>query len=159
VIGSRGSVIPFFKERIQQGEYLPITDLRMTRFLLTLDEAIGLVFKAASEGEGGEVFVKKMLAAKVVDIARVMAKAITGRDDYPIKEVGVRPGEKIHEVLVSEEEMKRAVETETHYILYPYGKIDSHKLLRDIEEYTSFNTEMLNEEQIETLLRKEGWIE
>jgi|UniRef100_A0A7C3SPR7 UDP-glucose 4-epimerase len=158
VIGSRGSVIPFFKERIQRGEYLPITDLRMTRFLLTLDEAIGLVFKATSEGKGGEVFVKKMPAARVVDIARVMAKAITGREDYPIKEVGIRPGEKIHEVLVSEEEMKRAIETENHYIIYPYGKIDTPKLLRNIEEYTSFNTDRLNEEQIETLLRKEGWI-
>jgi len=158
VIGSRGSVIPFFKERIQRGEYLPITDLRMTRFLLTLDEAIGLVFKAVSEGKGGEVFVKKMPAARVVDIARVMAKAITGREDYPIKEVGIRPGEKIHEVLVSEEEMKRAIETENHYIIYPYGKIDTPRLLRNIEEYTSFNTDRLNEEQIETLLRKEGWI-
>jgi len=159
VIGSRGSVIPFFKERIIKGEFLPVTDLRMTRFLLTLDEAIGLVFKAASEGEGEEIFVKKMPAAKVIDIARVMAKTITRRDDYPIKEVGVRPGEKIHEVLVSEEEMKRAVETGTHYTIYPYGKIDSPKLLRDIEEYTSFNTERLNEKEIEALLRKEGWID
>jgi len=158
VIGSRGSVIPFFKERIQRGEYLPITDFRMTRFLLTLDEAIELVFKAASEGEGGEIFVKKMPSAKVVDIAKIMAKAITGKDDYPIKEVGIRPGEKIHEVLVSEEEMKRAIETETYYIVYPYGRIDSPKLLQDINEYTSFNTQRLNEEQIETLLRKEGWI-
>jgi FlaA1/EpsC-like NDP-sugar epimerase len=99
-----------------------------------------------------------MPAAKVVDIAKVMAKAITGRDNYPIKEVGIRPGEKIHEVLVSEEEMKRAIEIETHYIIYPYGKIASPKLLQDIGEYTSFNTQRMNEEQIETLLRKEGWI-
>jgi FlaA1/EpsC-like NDP-sugar epimerase len=159
VIGSRGSVIPFFKERIIKGKFLPVTDFRMTRFLLTLDEAVGLVFKATFECEGGEVFVKKMPAARVVDVAKVMTKAIMGRDDYPIKEVGVRPGEKIHEVLVSEEEMKRAVETGTHYTIYPYGKIDSPKLLRDIEEYTSFNTERLNEKEIETLLRKEGWID
>jgi UDP-glucose 4-epimerase len=158
VIGSRGSVIPFFKERIEKREYLPITDLKMTRFLLTLDEAISLVFKAALKGKGGEVFVKKMPAAKVIDVAKVMAKALTGKDDYPIKEVGIRPGEKIHEVLVSEEEMKRAVETETHYIIYPYGKIDSPKLLRDIDEYTSFNTERLNKKEIEALLRKEGWV-
>lgn len=158
VIGSRGSVIPFFKERIKKGEYIPVTDMRMTRFLLTLDEAIGLVFKAAEEGKGGEVFVKKMPAASVIDIAQVMAKAITGRNDYPIKEVGIRPGEKIHEVLVSEEEMKRAFETKNHYIIYPYGTIESPQLLSNIEEYTSFNTERLSREEIEVLLRKEGWI-
>jgi UDP-N-acetylglucosamine 4,6-dehydratase len=158
VIGSRGSVIPFFRERIKEGKFLPITDFRMTRFLLTLDEAIGLVFKAALEGKGGEVFVKKMPAAKIIDVAKVMSKALTNKNDYPIKEVGIRPGEKIHEVLVSEEEMRRAIETKNHYIIYPYVNIVKPRLINNIEEYTSYNTRRLNEEEIKVLLEKEGWI-
>lgn len=158
VIGSRGSVIPFFKERILKGEYLPITDLRMTRFLLTLDEAINLVFKATFEGRGGEIFVKKMPAAKVIDIAKVMSKYITGKDDYPIKEVGIRPGEKIHEVLISEEEIKRTIEEDEYFIIYPYGYIDKPNLKSEIEEYTSNNTYILNENEIYYILKKEGWL-
>jgi UDP-N-acetylglucosamine 4,6-dehydratase len=158
VIGSRGSVIPFFKERIQKNQFLPITDFRMTRFLLTLDDAIDLVFKATSEGGGGEIFVKKMPAAKVIDIALIMAQALAKKKDYPIREVGVRPGEKIHEVLVSEEEMKRVVETESYFVIYPYGRLEAPRLLKSLEEYTSANTNMLGEGEISRLLKRERWI-
>ena len=158
VIGSRGSVIPFFKERIKENKFLPVTDYRMTRFLLTLEEAIDLVFKATFEAESGQLFVKKMPACRIIDLARAMAKAITGREDYPIKEVGIRPGEKIHEVIVSEEEMRRAVETETHYVIYPHGKLEEPQLIRDIGEYTSNNTKMLNDDEIISLLRSAGWL-
>jgi len=158
VIGSRGSVIPFFKERIEKGEYLPITDFRMTRFLLSLDEAVNLVFKATYDGLGGEIFVKKMPSAKIKDIAKIMAKYIAGRDDYPIKEVGIRPGEKIHEVLISEEEIRRTIEEDEFFVIYPYGKIDKPKLRKEIEEYTSQNTYILNKEEIFKLLKKEKWI-
>jgi FlaA1/EpsC-like NDP-sugar epimerase len=114
----------------------------MTRFLLRLEEAIDLVFKATVEGETGQLFVKKMPACYVINLAKVMGKVITGKDDYPIKEVGIRPGEKIHEVLVSEEEMRRAVETEEHYVVYPYGELEKPSLLRDLNEYNSNNTQM-----------------
>jgi len=158
VIGSRGSVIPFFKEKIEKGEYLPITSFEMTRFLLRLKEAMELVFKATIEGETGQLFVKKMPACYVVDLAKAMAKAITNREDYPIKEVGIRPGEKIHEILVSEEEMRRVIETEDNYIIYPYGKLEKPQLMRDLKEYTSNNTQILNQEEIISLLRMEKWI-
>ncbi|MBT9148360.1 MAG: UDP-N-acetylglucosamine 4,6-dehydratase (inverting) [Syntrophomonadaceae bacterium] len=158
VIGSRGSVIPFFKERIEKGEFLPITNYEMTRFLLRLEEAIELVFKATTEGETGQLFVEKMPACYVINLAKVMGKVMTGKDDYPIKEVGIRPGEKIHEVLVSEEEMRRAVETEEHYVIYPYGKLEKPSLLRDLNEYASNNTQMLNEDEIISLLKRDGWI-
>jgi len=158
VIGSRGSVIPFFKERIEKGKFLPVTSSEMTRFLLRLEEAIGLVFKATIEGETGQLFVKKMPACYVIDLAKAMAKAITGREDYPIKEVGIRPGEKIHEVLVSEEEMRRVVETENYYVIYPYGKLEKPRLIRDLKEYTSNNTQIINVEEIIQLLRKENWV-
>jgi FlaA1/EpsC-like NDP-sugar epimerase len=99
-----------------------------------------------------------MPACKIVDLAKAMAKAITGRNDYPIKEVGIRPGEKIHEVLVSEEEMRRAVETKTHYIVCPHEGLARPKLMRNITEYTSNNTEMLDEDGITSLLSTEGWL-
>ena len=158
VIGSRGSVIPFFKQRMEEGKFLPITNRGMTRFLLSLKDAIGLVFKATVEGETGQLFVKKMPACYIVDLAKAMSKAVTGKEDYPIKDVGIRPGEKIHEVLVSEEEMRRAVETETHYTIHPYGKLEKTLLMRDLNEYTSDNTQILNEDEITTLLKKEGWV-
>jgi FlaA1/EpsC-like NDP-sugar epimerase len=158
VIGSRGSVIPFFKQRIEEGKFLPITSYEMTRFLLRLEEAIDLVFKATVEGETGQLFVKKMPACYIIELAKVMSKAVTEKEDYPIKEVGIRPGEKIHEVLVSEEEMRRAVETGTHYVIHPYGKLEKPHLIRDLNEYTSDNTHILNEEEIVSLLKKEGWM-
>jgi len=158
VIGSRGSVIPFFKQRIEEGKFLPVTSYEMTRFLLSLKDAIELVFKATIEGEIGQLFVKKMPACYIIDLARAMSKAITGKEDYPIKEVGVRPGEKIHEVLVSEEEMRRAVETETHYVIHAHGKLEKPSVMRDLKEYASCNTQILNEDEIISLLRKEDWV-
>lgn len=156
VIGSRGSVIPFFNARIKKGEFLPITDFEMTRFLLTLEQAIDLVFKATVEGENGQLFVKKMPACKIIDLAKVMAKVMTGKDYYPIKEVGIRPGEKVHEVLVSEEEMYRAVETEKYYIIYNHEKLEKSQIIVNLKEYTSNNTEILDENEIVSLLKAEG---
>lgn len=158
VVGSRGSVIPFFKQRIEENKFLPITNYKMKRFLISLKDAIGLVFKATVEGETGQLFIKKMPACYIADLAKVMSKAITGKDGYPIKEVGIRPGEKICEILVSEEEMCRAVETETHYVIYPHGKLRKPQLSSGLKEYTSGNTQILNEDEIISLLRKEGWI-
>lgn len=158
VIGSRGSVIPFFKKRIDENKFLPITSYNMTRFLLRLEEAVELVFKATAEGETGQLFVKKMPACHIVNLAKVMSSEITGNKDYPLKEVGIRPGEKIHEVLVSEEEMQRAVETEEHYVIYPYGKSSEPKLINDLNEYSSDKTHMLNQNEIISLLKKAGCI-
>ncbi len=157
VIGSRGSVIPFFKQRIEEGKFLPVTNPEMTRFLLSLEDAISLVFKATIEGKSGQLFVKKMPACYMIELAKAMSQAITGKDNYPIKEIGIRPGEKIHEVLVSEEEMRRAVETEMHYVVYPYGELKEPRLMRELREYTSNNTQLLSRDEIIALLKKEGW--
>lgn len=157
VVGSRGSVIPFFKDRIERGLHLPITDPQMTRFLLTLPEAIDLVFKASVEGKSGHLFVKKMPAALVTDVAHVMGQALGKRADYPQKIVGIRPGEKIHEVLVSEEEMRRAVESPLHYEILP-SEESTGESASDIEEYASYNTRRLDEKGIHALLAAEGWV-
>jgi UDP-glucose 4-epimerase len=159
VIGSRGSVIPFFKDKILKGETLPLTEPSMTRYLLRLEEAVELILYAIKNGKGGETFVKKMPAATIIDIAKAFGERLTGNKDYPTKVVGIRPGEKIHELLVSEDEMRRAIEFEDHYAIYDYGVLKEPRLInKDINEYGSYNTKRLNQEEILELLKKDGWI-
>ena len=115
VAGSRGSVIPFFQELIDQGEQeLPITDIRMTRFWITLEEGVELVFKALKESKGGETYISKIPSFRIVDLAKAML------DDVIIKEVGIREGEKLHEVMVPKDESRMTYEYEKHYIIYPH---------------------------------------
>ena len=104
VMASRGSVIPLFRDLIARQQPIPVTDLRMTRFLMTLDQAVDLVFAALRHGAAGETWVATVPSARVVDIARGVAQDV----EWPITVEGVRPGEKIHEILVSEEEVSRA---------------------------------------------------
>ena len=150
VVGSRGSVVPFFKQLIKQHKFLPITHPDMTRFLITLQQAIGLVLYATEHMEGGEIYVPKLSACKVVELAKVMAG-----EKYPLKTVGIRPGEKIHEVLISEEEFRRTEEKSGYYIIHPYGRYESRKVK---EEFTSENAERLNSEGIRKLLEESGWL-
>ena len=114
VAGSRGSVIPFFKMLIEKGaKELPITDLRMTRFWITLDEAVDLVFKALGESKGGETYISKIPSFKIGDLAMAM---------FPsggMKETGIREGEKLHEVMVTEYDSFHTYEYDKHYIVYP----------------------------------------
>lgn len=115
VAGSRGSVIPYFRELINQGEKeLPITDIRMTRFWITLEEGVELVFKALEESKGGETYISKIPSFRIVDLAKAML------DDVIIKEVGIREGEKIHEVMITKDDSRYTYEYEKHYIIYPY---------------------------------------
>ena len=131
----------------------------MTRFLLQLPEAVHLILHAIKHGEGGEVFVKKMPAANIVDLAKAMGESMTGNKDYPVAVIGIRPGEKIHELLVSEDEMHRAVETENHYVIHDYGKLKEPQLINNnIPEYSSANTVQLNRQEIITVLKKAGWL-
>ncbi len=114
VSGSRGSVIPFFKSLIDQDQKtIPITDFRMTRFWITLTEAVDLVIKAIAEAKGGELYVKKCPSFKVTDLAKAM------KPDCEFEDVGIRPGEKIHEVMVTEEDSRTTIEYDDHYIIYP----------------------------------------
>lgn len=167
VIGSRGSVVPFFKEKIMHNEPLPITHKGMTRFLLTLEDAIELVFNATVQTKDKEIFVKKAPATTIMQLAQVMAKSITGRSDYPIVEIGVRAGEKIHETLVSEEELHRTREEENYFVVYPHtfflqlkkmNKLDFFEKIQLRDDYTSANTERLDDEGLKKFLKETGWI-
>ncbi len=115
VAGSRGSVIPFFKNILDQGgDVLPITDYRMTRFWISLDEGVQLVIKALEEARGGETFISKIPSFRITDLAEAMAPACK------IKEVGIREGEKLHEIMVTREDSAMTYEYEKHYIIYPH---------------------------------------
>ena len=114
VLGSRGSVIPFFQEQQKLG-VLPITDIRMTRFWLTIEEGVQFVLDSLERMQGGEIFVPKIPSFKVIDVAKVVAP------DTPTKIIGIRPGEKLHEVMITEDDSNFTVEFEKYYaILAPF---------------------------------------
>lgn len=114
VVGSRGSVIPFFKKRLAEGaEFLPITDLRMTRFWITLDQGVDFVLKAFERMQGGEIFVPKIPSARIVDLAEAIAPGL------PTREIGIRPGEKLHEVMCPADDSHLVVDFEDHYVIRP----------------------------------------
>jgi UDP-glucose 4-epimerase len=115
VIASRGSVVPLFLDQIAHGGPVTITMKEMTRFLLSLDRAVDTVFTAICSAQPGETYVPKVPAARVVDLAEVL---INGRD-IPIVYTGIRPGEKIHEIMVSEEECYRTIERDGYYVICP----------------------------------------
>lgn len=152
VVGSRGSVVPLFLERVKLGKPLPITDPGMTRFLLCLDQAVDLVFMASRHGRNGELWVRKMPASTVRDLAIACSSP-----DYPTINIGIRPGEKLHETLVSSDEMRRAVELDDHFIICPpkSSRLDGNRS-NVIADYTSENTTRLTVEQIRTLLHRAG---
>ena len=114
VAGSRGSVIPFFQQIIDEGKNeLPITDYRMTRFWISLEEGVKLVIKALEEAHGGETFISKIPSFKITDLAQAMLPGCE------MPEVGIREGEKLHEVMVPAEDSAHAYEYEKNYIIYP----------------------------------------
>ena len=112
VVGSRGSVVPLFKRQAAEGA-VTITDERMTRFWITLDEAIDFVLASLARMEGGEIFVPKIPSMRVTDLAEALAPGV------PRQVVGIRPGEKLHEALLTEDEARHGWETETGYTIMP----------------------------------------
>ena len=110
VLGSRGSVIPYFKEHAAKG-FLPITDEEMTRFWLTISEGVQFVLDSLVSMQGGEIFVPKIPSFKVIDVAKVISP------NLPIKIIGIRPGEKLHEVMITEDDSEYTLEFDKHYVI------------------------------------------
>lgn len=135
VLRSRGSVIPFFRNLIRQGKGLIITDERMTRFLLTLDDAIDLVTFAADNMKGGEVFVRKAPAARILDLGRVLCEQAKVPFNYRV--IGAYPGEKLSEVLLSEEEIERTEDCGDYYRVLPPWREERPRCLD--QEYCSMD--------------------
>lgn len=115
VLASRGSVVPLFHEQIRSGGPVTITDPAMTRFLLSLDDAVDLIFAALNGANRGEIYIPRVPSAKIVDVAR----ALIGERPIETKVTGIRPGEKLHEILITEEEASRTVARGEHYVIGP----------------------------------------
>lgn len=154
VMGSRGSVIPFFMERALTG-CLPITDPRMTRFMITLEEAVKLVWHAFDDMHGGEIYVKKIPSMTILDIARAVAP------DAKLTMIGIRPGEKIHEQMIGSEDSPHTYEYTDHYKVLPAihnwssdpTRINSGIKVNDGFTYTSDkNTEWMAVERLQAWL-------
>ena len=158
VAGSRGSVIPFFQELIDKGETkLPITDYRMTRFWISLDEGVKLVIKALEEAKGGETFISKIPSFKITDLAQAMLPGCE------MPEVGIREGEKLHEIMITAEDSMTTYEYDSHFIIYPQivwankkTPNPTGKKVNDGFSYSSGNnTQWLSVKEIEERLKEE----
>lgn len=158
VAGSRGSVIPFFKGLLESGQkVLPITDYRMTRFWITLDQGVDLVFKALNESRGGETYISKIPSFKITDLAKAM------NPDGDMKEIGIREGEKLDEIMITKDDSRMTYEYEKHYIIYPHFDwwnsqkfmTPGGKLVEEDFEYDSRkNSEWLSVEELRELIEK-----
>jgi len=152
VIGSRGSVIPLFNEQKKTGK-LTVTDDRMTRFWLTLEQGVNFVINSLAAMKGGEVFVPKIPSMQITDLARAIAP------DAEIEVTGIRPGEKLHEVLITEDEARHAVEYDDHFVIEPelafWGRANgsSDYTLPEGFRYSSGdNSEWLNAEDLRKMI-------
>ncbi|MAS33850.1 MAG: polysaccharide biosynthesis protein [Anaerolineaceae bacterium] len=151
VLASRGSVIPLFHKQIRSGGPVTITDERMTRFLLSLDQAVDTVFAALAEAKPGETYIPRIPAARVVDIAAVLI----GDRPIDIQYTGIRPGEKMHEILVSEEEMHRVVDRGAYYAIQailPEVATEPGSRVALNSEYSSAD-EVMSREALKDLLK------
>lgn len=156
VLGSRGSVIPFFKEQQKHG-VLPITDLRMTRFWLTIEEGVQFVLDSLERMQGGEIFVPKIPSFKVVDVAEVVAPGT------PTKIIGIRPGEKLHEVMITEDDSNYTLEFDNFYAILAPFLIDSDFYMNNGNKvpvgfsFTSENNKLWHSaETFKSVLQKAG---
>lgn len=160
VVGSRGSVIPFFKKLIAEGaDSLPITDARMTRFVITLQQGVNMVLSSLSMMEGGELFIPKIPSVRMTDVAEAM---LPGGKTHV---VGIRPGEKLHEVMVTDDDSRGTLELPDRYVIEPTFEFWNHRsyttrgatpVPENFRYSSDSNTEWLTVEQIRTLLKQEN---
>lgn len=158
VAGSRGSVIPFFQGLLDEGKQeLPITDFRMSRFWITLEQGVELVFRAIRESKGGETYISKIPSFKITDLAQAM------NPNGNMKEVGIREGEKLHELMIPVDEARHTYEYDDHYIIYPqfnwwneegYLKEGGKKVPDGFEYNSGNNTEWLDCSQLRDAVNK-----
>jgi UDP-N-acetylglucosamine 4,6-dehydratase/5-epimerase len=159
VMASRGSVIPLFIDQIKNDKPITITDPNMTRFMMSLDDAVDLVLFAFENGKSGDIFVQKAPAATVELLAHTMRK-ILGAPDHEIKTIGTRHGEKLYETLLTKEEMVKAIDMEKYYRIpadtrdLNYSKFfeEGEEVVTEAGEYHSHNTHRLNEKELTKLL-------
>jgi UDP-N-acetylglucosamine 4,6-dehydratase len=168
VMASRGSVIPLFVDQLQSGQPITITDPAMTRFMMTLEDAVDLVLYAFEHGQNGDIFVQKAPAATVETLATALLR-VAGKVDHPVNVIGTRHGEKLYESLLGREERARAVDLGDYYRVPPDGRdLNYAKFVEEGEEritralhgdeYNSHNTDQLDVDGMADLLLKLGFI-
>lgn len=158
VMASRGSVIPLFINQIKNNENITITDPNMTRFMMSLDDAVDLVMFAFKNGKNGDIFVQKAPAATIEVLAKTLVNLLN-RPDHTIKVIGTRHGEKLYETLLTREEMVHAIDMDNYYAIpsdtrdlnYNQFYIDG-EVITEADDYHSHNTNRLNEEQMKEML-------
>jgi len=156
VVGSRGSVIPFFRKLVDQGaDHLPITDERMTRFWITLQQGVNFVVTSFAMMRGGEIFVPKIPSMRIVDLAQCFGP------DLPLRVVGIRPGEKLHEVMVTEDDSRLTLELGDRYVIEPafawwqrgpYTASGAKPVPDGFRFASDTNTDWLDAERLRTLI-------
>jgi len=165
VMASRGSVIPLWIEQIKSGKPITMTDPNMTRFMMTLDDAVDLVLYAFENGASGDLFVQKAPAATLMVLAKALKELYNANNE--IKIIGTRHGEKLYETLVTREEMFRAEDKGNYYRIpvddrdlnYDKYFVEGERDISKVQEYTSHNTHRLNVEEMKQMLGKLGEIE
>jgi FlaA1/EpsC-like NDP-sugar epimerase len=152
IMASRGSVIPLFKEQIRVGRKITLTTKDMTRFMMNLNQSVDSIFTTYKNAKQGEIYVPKMKSARIEDIALSMI----GERKIPIEVIGMRPGEKLHEVLISSEEMPNVTDIGDYYIIHPtLPELYTFKHLKcEANEYSS-KLDVLNPVEVRTLLERE----
>ena len=153
VVGSRGSVVPLFKRLMEKGK-LPITDERMTRFWITLDQGVQFVIDNLERMHGGEIFVPKIPSMKVVNLAEAICPTCE------IEYIGIRPGEKLHELMITEDDARRTLEYDTYYVIQPEfvwwnkDEVNDGKPLPDGFKYSSdTNSQWLSIDELQELIK------
>jgi|ETN02SMinimDraft_2_1059926.scaffolds.fasta_scaffold23446_2 FlaA1/EpsC-like NDP-sugar epimerase len=171
ILGSSGSVIPIFQEQIKNKKPVTVTDPKMTRFVISMDQATNLIFKAADIAKGGEVFILKMDSINIKDLAETMVQDITSGNGTKPEEIEITineggPGEKYHEDLMTEQENTRVMETDDMFIIIPeikgLGETDTYEYANaqksDKKCYNSGDVTLLSKEEISKLLKEEKLI-
>lgn len=165
VLGSRGSALPVFFEQIVNHESMQITDSNMTRFIITLPKAIDLLFRSMSMAKGAEIFVFKMGAVRISDLAETAIEELAPLcsrkpDNIKIKFIGRRLGEKLHEELLTENEVQNALENEEMFIILPDQSAVNHKSypgahrVKSLKHYTSANTTKFTKDELRAMIRE-----
>jgi UDP-N-acetylglucosamine 4,6-dehydratase/5-epimerase len=159
VMASRGSVIPLFIDQVRNGKPITITDPNMTRFMMSLDDAVDLVLFAFKNGQNGDIFVQKAPAA-TVELLTTTLKNILKKPDHEVKIIGTRHGEKLYETLLTKEEMVKAIDMDKYYRIpadnrdlnYAQFVEDGEEVVTQAGEYHSHNTHRLNEEELKKMI-------
>ena len=160
VLGSRGSIVPIIVKQIQKGKKITITDPTMTRFNITMDQALDLIFRALEKGDGGQVFIPKLKAYRVGEIKDAIMELLDAKNE--VENISVRPGEKYHETLINKEEIRNTFETNEDYVVFDEntggGKInlDRYRKTTLTDQYSSDNVELLSKDELKTILTKEN---